>query len=308
MPPQMPPSSMGMGGGMPPDLPPGPMMSGGNPYGPSGPPPPGLSSQLPHGHPRGVMYPGGMPMPKPTNPMNTIQLQQLSAQIRSYRLLARNMTPPETLLSIAHGRKPTPAMIARAQAHMQQFARVGMGLPPSSMQTSQAPPYSQAHAQEPPPSTSASSSSQTPPSSSGEPQNTGSINLYPPSPSVSQGQSPGGAQSRTTSSPALAQTATTAAPNVTLPPGGELPLAVKQVVAAAAASEGRLTPSQQPPMAPASQSATSSLGASHQKQHPPQPVKPLHPALKHMKLTPIGKPPGVEPTVIAQERERRYCW
>lgn len=282
---------------MPPGL---SMMAGGNPYGPSGPPPPGLASQMPHGPTSSGMYPAGLPPhPRPpSNPLSTVQLQQLSAQIRSYRLLARNLAPPETLLSIAHGRKPTPAMMARAHAQMQQLSRAGAGQPPPPVPTSGTPPYSQAATQEP------SSTASQAPSSTAESQNTGSINLYPPSPGASRSQSPDVAHSRATSSPARSQTATTGAPNVTLPPGGELPLAVKQVAAAAAAAASERqspTPSQLPPSSSSAPQTTQQSSQEKQQQ-----AKPPHPSLKHVKLSPIGKPPGIDPTAIFQERERRY--
>ncbi len=289
---------------MPPGMPSGPMLTGGNPYGPSGPPPLGLSSQLSHGHSGGAMYPSGPPMPRPSHPISTVQLQQLSAQIRSYRLLARSLAPPETLLSIAHGRKPTAAMMARAQAHMHQYSRAMMGQLP--VHTSQAPPYPQGHAQELP--SSSSPLTNQPPPSSVESQNTGSIQLYPPSPGVSGSQSPDIPQARATASPVRPQTSSsmTAAPNVTLPPGGELPLAVKQVAAAAAAAASERqspTPTQPPATSSAPQTSTSSQQTPQDKQ-----AKAVHSALKQMKLSPIGKPPGIDPTAVLQERERRYMY
>ena len=65
---------------------------------------------------------GGPPTSKPSNVLNTIQLQQLSAQLKAYKLLARNISPPEALISIVHGRKPTAAMLAavgKQQQHPQ---------------------------------------------------------------------------------------------------------------------------------------------------------------------------------------------
>lgn len=127
----MPPNSMGVSGPPPPG---GMMMGPSNPYGPSGPPPPGLSTQHPLNMPQGMgmrpnpMYTSGGPtsiahrpqgggMPPQKHPgsrsnITTIQLQQLSAQMKAYKFLSRNLNPPEALMSIAYGRKPSPSMLA----------------------------------------------------------------------------------------------------------------------------------------------------------------------------------------------------
>ena len=130
------------------------------------------------------MHPQSMPPKVPSN-LNTIQLQQLSAQIKAYKLLSRNVPPPEALLSIVSGRRPTPAMLTagkfnRPQMSPQQRAMMG-GHPPSHLSSGgQSVPSPK------------SSVGQTPPSGGaeipgGQPAN---ISLYPPSPSRSQSGSP----------------------------------------------------------------------------------------------------------------------
>ena len=175
--------------------------------------------QHPHPPPPG-MGPGGTPSSKPSSVLNTVQLQQLSAQLKAYRLLARNVSPPEALISIVHGRKPTAAMLAGLSKQPQHHH----------------------------PSSPSSSSLNVPPTqgdtqkgnSASEGGSGGNISLYPLSPNVSQAGSPAANTSqappvRSTSS--LAQSLSTSvsggAPNVTISSSGELPLSVKQAMSAA---------------------------------------------------------------------------
>ena len=266
----------------------GSMLAGGNPYGPSGPPPPGLSSHIPPTPPPdgSGMYPG----PGMTRPLTNVQLQQLSAQIRAYRMLARNMAPPDVLLSIVHGRKPTPAMIAQAQAQMQQQYSRTMSQqqqPPSTAQGGQLQSFS--HVQKTG-STGNIANMATPSPSAPTSSDTG-INLYPPSPSTSQSNP----------LPPSISTGTTVAPNVTLTPGGELPLAVKQ-----AANAANLARSLQENSAQPVTSTSSGPTAQQNQQQLQQQQGKTQLALKQMKLTPVSKPPGIDPMVVMKERETRY--
>ena len=179
---QMPPPAMGM-------------MGNSNPYGPSGPLPPGMGGQMMPVPMRPVVNPVTQ---KASNPLNNVQLQQLSAQIKAYRMLSRSMTPPEALISIVQGRKPTAAMLGNLNRGSQQSGHGGYQLPgvggvpsPGSVTGRESP-------------------AQT------------NISLYPPSPST---LGDGASQLNPTSS--LTQSHMSgAAPNVTLQPGGELPLQV----------------------------------------------------------------------------------
>lgn len=302
----MPPSSMGVSG------PPGGMMMGpNNPYGPSGPPPPGLSSQHP-GIPPGMgmrqspSYPsvwsssapphghlppppqGGMPpkLPPSRSNMTNTQLQQLSAQMKAYRMLARNIPPPEALMSIVHGRKPTQAMLASFNK-AQTGAWTGGSSPHGSGGGGGAGGQS---AQSPNPS----------------PGPGGNINLYPPSPSLSQSQ--GGSpktpqQQGTTSSVLMRSTSATSinsissAPNVTISSNSELPLPVRQAISAAqtgSASSTAVTSQPLSTMAASSSSTMATNAAASGKA-----------MVKLVKLGPPGKPMGIDPLVIARERENR---
>ena len=284
----LPQGSMGMGGGS--GMTPGPIMTGRNPYGPSGPPPPGLSSQIPSvTMSSSSMYAGGGGGSM-SKPLNTVQLQQLSAQIKAYRLLARNVPLPEALISIVHGRKPTPAMIAQSQ--QQLASRVGMSQ--QSSMAGQASPYSsQLQTQRVGSTGNIASLSQTQATDS---QTSSSSTLYPSSPSVSQGLSPGPAPH-----PKPPATSTPGAPNVTISTGGELPLSVKQAVSASQ------TTSQPPTSQQTSQPTTSTAPSSSSQQQRPQSQQQGKPSasVKHVKLAPVQKPQGIDPLVVMKEREMR---
>lgn len=207
MPPHLPPSSMSLPRGphqMSPNL---AMMGGTNPYGPSGPLPPSMTGQMPPG----AMGMGGSPLPpRLPNPLNTTQLQQLSAQIKAYRMLARSMTPPEALISIVQGRKPTAAMLGALSRGGISSQPAGMGYHSGGGVPS--PIASQAG--------SGVGGRDSPVQSN--------INLYPPSPSTSQPVSVEASSSQSKPTSTLAQkhssaSASSPAPNVTLQPGGELP-------------------------------------------------------------------------------------
>lgn len=214
MPPHLPPSSMSLPRGphqMAPNL---PMMGGTNPYGPSGPLPPNMTGQMPPG-PMGGM--GGSPLPpRLPNPLNTTQLQQLSAQIKAYRMLARSMTPPEALISIVQGRKPTAAMLGA-------LSRGGLGSQPSGMG------YHSGGGVPSPIASQAGTGSGVGGRDSPVQSN---INLYPPSPNTSQPVSVEASSSQSKPTSTLAQrhssaSASSPAPNITLQPGGELPPQVR---------------------------------------------------------------------------------
>lgn len=295
------------------------MMGPSNPYGPSGPPPPGLSSQhalnvppggmcsnpmyppnpgMPHGlPPHPSQQQGGMPPKHPgTRNMSNIQLQQLSAQMKAYRLLSRNMNPPEALMSIVHGRKPTQAMLAALNS--------GRGGQPGSSGGGGGGP---AGGQSPSPNPS--------PGPGGSGGGGGNINLYPPSPNISQSQgaSPNTPQPQGTSlmrsTSATSINSISAAPNVTISSSGELPLPVRQAMSAAQqaqnASSGSVvgTAPSQPltVMAPA-KGVASSLPTSSAA---PSSSGKVATQVKQVKLGPPGKPLGIDPLVIIKEREHR---
>ena len=297
----------------------------------------GASHQSSHQPPPGVG--GGPPTSKASSVLNTIQLQQLSAQLKAYKLLARNVSPPDALISIVHGRKPTAAMLAavgKQQPHSQSShpSSSSLGIPP------------QGDLQRGPGSGSGGAASE---GGSG-----GNISLYPLSPNVSQGALPSSvAQSqapiRSTSSLSQSLTSSSmsagsgAAPNVTISSSGELPLSVKQAMSAVQSRSSSTPPmpsgqqSSTPPMKSISPAPTSSHGptppaagttgttASGQsvpvgqsQQHPQsqqhqqqtagsqQQQQQVKPQLKSIKLAPSGKPQGIDPTVIIKERENRY--
>ena len=308
---------------------PGPVIAGGNPYGPSGPPPPGLSSQIPPVSLVGsAMYPSGGHVPRLPSSLNTVQLQQLSAQIKAYKLLARNILLPEALMSIVHGRKPTPAMLAQSQQQMlasrsMAGAEGGMGHPPSKATLGQ-PYLSEGQHPQKASSTPASvssggtmsypSSSGLPPQTDSHSQSSGGISLYPTSPSVSQGQapSPGPPQSQPPSSLTHgASSSTSVAPNVTVPPGGEMPLAVKQVAAAIAAAGQGGQSGQTGQGSTVTREGTPRTEATPQQHQQQQHQQQQHQqaksqaVLKQIKVTPISKPQGLDPVIIMKEREAR---
>ena len=335
------PSSMAMAGALASRMSPSSiMMAGGNPYGPSGPPPPGLSSQMAMGSTPMPAYPSshhpsamgvGMP-PKPlsggSGSLNTIQLQQLSAQIKTYKLLSRNLPPPEALMSIVHGRKPTPAMLAALSGRVQPGSagspKPMMGHSPQPAPSSQSVPSPKtpsSNLSHPGASVSGvegpATSSSLSASSGGKGSN---ISLYPLSPSVGpQGASPRTPQQqqqqqqqsqqtqslmpRSTSS--LTQnlsTATSAAPNVTISASGGLPYPVRQAMSAAQAGSTSQAHQQQTSQTGMSSSATvggHGVQSSHEQQK-----QQMH--VKQVKLLPSSKPPGIDPVIIVREREARY--
>ena len=289
-----------------------PMMAAGNPYGPSGPPPAALSGSIPPGGPMypgpATMHPQSMPPKVPSN-LNTIQLQQLSAQIKAYKLLSRNVPPPEALLSIVSGRRPTPAMLTagkfnRPQMSPQQRAMM-VGHPPSHLSSGgQSVPSPK------------SSVGQTPPSGGaeipgGQPAN---ISLYPPSPSRSQSGSPK-PQIQSQSQSQLTQSHSNIpqpVPNVTISASGELPLPVRQALSAAQLS------AQGQPATPATKdstptadggatvpSATVKVEQTVKGSTQPQQLHQKAQLFKQVKVAPTGIPQGIDPVMILKEREAR---
>ena len=294
----------------------------------------GVSHQQPHPpHPGAAGGgSGGPPTSKPSSVLNTVQLQQLSAQLKAYKLLARNVSPPEALISIVHGRKPTAAMLAalgKQQQQHQQLSHHGLSAP------------LQGDAQR---GLGGSGGVATSEGGSG-----GNISLYPLSPNVNQGGSPANAaQSQTPNRTSLSLSQSTSsipmsatpggAPNVTISSSGELPLSVKQAMSAAQSRSSSTPPSGQqsstPPISSVSPVPVSTQGpsttttatgagqsapvsqaqqaqqqqqtASGQPQPPPQQQQQMKAQLKSMKLAPPGKPQGIDPTVIIKEREFRY--
>ena len=263
-----------------------------NPYGPSGPPPTGISSQLSQrGVPPRMFSSSPVPsVPKiSANPMNTFQLQQLSAQIKSYRLLSRNVAPPDALFTISQGRRPTPAMLAELGSRINPSTGTP-GLPQSTSRSS------------------------TPVTSSSQPGGSDSqsnISLYPPSPNAgSQGSSSPGPQ-RTQNAPP----SSSAAPNVTISASGELPLPVRQAMASAQAGSASPTPpsmtstqaqmqQQQSTVTPPTGTSQSTAAAAGGATQAPPPQK-IPTQIKQVKIAPPGKPQGLDPLIIIQEREVR---
>lgn len=264
-------------------LPSGPMMAGTNPYGPSGPPPSGIapSSQPPGAAP---MYPsssGGMyhsPVPPKSSNLNTTQLQQLSAQIKAYKLLARNVPPPEALLSIVSGRRPTQAMLAAGKMNRspmppgqssQQGQRPGMGSVPSpgSMSATDSP--------------------------GGQSTN---ISLYPPSPgNRSQTNSPKPPSQQSNPQTQLRQihsNTSGSVPNVTISSSNELPLPVRQALASQSSNQ---TPPSKDSNTSTENTVKSELGGKVKSQ------------IKQVKLAPSGTPQGLDPVTILKERENRWA-
>lgn len=292
------------------------MMGPNNPYGPSGPPPPGISSHTPQAMPPGMrqspryppawttnpathghLTPQGGP-PKSRSNMTNTQLQQLSAQMKAYRLLARNVPPPEALMSIVHGRKPTQAMLAPFNKGQTGAWSGGSGSPHGSSGLSPGGGTGGQSASSPNPSPG--------PGMSGG--SGGNINLYPPSPNLSQSQggSPttpqqqqGASLTRSTSATSLNSVSTS--PNVTISSSGEMPLPVRQAISAAQSGSGSSTAVTTVTGQPVTTSATKPVVASANAL--PSSGKAL---VKLVKLGPPGKPVGIDPMVIAKEREHRY--
>ena len=103
----------------------GMVLGSSNPYGPSGPLPPNMGGV---GGQMMPMRPGMNPVTqKLPNPLNNVQLQQLSAQIKAYRMLSRSITPPEALISIVQGRKLTAAMLGSLARGSVPGQQSGMG-------------------------------------------------------------------------------------------------------------------------------------------------------------------------------------
>ena len=159
-----------------------------------------------------------------------LDLEQLSAQLKAYRLLARNVSPPEALISIVHGRKPTAAMLASLSKQSQQHQQQSSQHTSSSLNV---------------PPTSTTQGDVQKGNSASEGGSGGNISLYPLSPNVSQaGGSSTAASGGTTQAPPVRSTSSLAqslsssmtgggAPNVTISSSGELPLSVKQAMSAA---------------------------------------------------------------------------
>ena len=198
----MPPSAHGMLG-------PGPMNAV-NPYGPSGPLPPGLGAPA-----------GSYPMPgmggMGSKPLTQVQLQQLTAQIRAYRMLSRNLPPPDALMSIVQGRKIPPVSVMQQQQHQMVHGSypTGVSSPKPGGGGGGGGPMSQP-GHMPSQGSPGVGGVSSAPSSGGEYQQSSgggaggtNIGLYPPSPSLSQGalSAPGTPQSKTP---------VTMAPNVSL--------------------------------------------------------------------------------------------
>ena len=202
--PHIPPRSMSLQRGphqMPPPHPGMGMMGSSNPYGPSGPLPPNMGGggqMMPPVPMRPSMNPVSQKLP---NPLNNIQLQQLSAQIKAYRMLSRSMTPPEALISIVQGRKPTAAMLGSLGRGNTAGQQAGIGGYPGV----------------PSPAGSSSAGGRESPAQT-------NISLYPPSPSTGGvGPSDGATPPINPTSHRMQSHTSGAAPNVTLQPGGELP-------------------------------------------------------------------------------------
>lgn len=196
--------------------------------------PVGGASHPQHPHPpvpgSGMGPGGGTPTSKPSSILNTVQLQQLSAQLKAYRLLARNVSPPEALISIVHGRKLSAAMIASISKQSQQHQQ----------QSSQH--YSSSSSLNVPPATTHGDAQKG--NSASEGGSGGNISLYPLSPNVSQAGGSPAAPGGTSQAPPVRSTLSLAqslsgsmtaggAPNVTISSSGELPLSVKQAISAA---------------------------------------------------------------------------
>ena len=177
------------------------------------------------------MVPGGgsggtPPTSKPSSVLNTVQLQQLSAQLKAYRHLARNVSPPETLISIVHGRKSTAAMLANLSKPSQQ----------QHQQQSSSPQHTSSSSLNVPPHNYHPGVSQKGNSAS-EGGTGGNISLYPPSPNVSQvrgtSQAPPGHSTSSLAQSLSSSMSAGGAPNVTISSSGELPPSVKQAISAA---------------------------------------------------------------------------
>lgn len=212
--------------------------------------------------------PGGPPTSKLSSVFNTTQLQQLSAQLKAYKLLARNVSLPEALMSIVHGHKPTVAMLAavgKQQQHPQSShpSSSSLGVPPPG------------DVQRGPGGSGGGAAAAASEGGSG-----GNISLYPLSPNVSQGalsSSMAQSQAPIRSTSSLSQSLTSSsmsaasgpAPNVTISSSGELPLSVKQAMSAAQSRS-----SSTPPMTSGQQSSTppmTSISPAPASSHGPTP-------------------------------------
>lgn len=284
-----------------------------NPYGPSGPLPPSMGG---HMMPPAVRQMGMSSVgQKSQNPLNNYQLQQLSAQIKAYRMLSRSITPPEALISIVQGRKPTAAMLGSLSRGNPAVQQAGMGYQlsggvPSPAGSSQSAASGSVTGRESPAQTN--------------------ISLYPLSPSTA-GQGPSdGSMSQLKPTSHLMQSHSSApspAPNVTLQPGGELPPQVKQAMSSSQSvavsvpnpapaathsqSTSGLPPSSETPgvtggeLSASESSQTSSQQQSQQQQQEQQRKAQQLGALKQVKLTTMTRPPGISPIAVMKERESR---
>lgn len=283
------------------------MMASGNPYAQSFPPPSALPGAMPSQSPGSSPYPAGpgghsQSLPPRSSSLNTTQLQQLSAQIKAYRFLSRNVPPPEPLLSIVSGRRPTPAMMAagkfnRLQMSPQQRAMMGH-------------PHSHISAGGPSVPSPKGAAGKIPPS--GVPETPGgqsaNIHLYPPSPSQSQGGSPNPPTQSQQPPSHLSQSRSSTpqlVPNVPVSAAGDVPLPVKQPLSTS-------QPSQETPTVPTSKESTlptssaplptTKVEVALNEQSHTQPQKTL---VKQVKISPTGAPLGIDPMVIVKEREAR---
>ena len=323
---------------------------GGGGMGPGGPMPSGPPLHSSPMHPSQGGSVGGSQSPPTSRVLTSTQLQQLSAQMRAYRFISRHMAPPEALMCIVQGRRPTPAMLA-ALTNKPQASPFG----PTS---AGGPGGGGGGAGGGAPGRSPNASPGPGGATSGGGGGGGNISLYPPSPSkgMTQGAPPGppsqltpastssltrstsatslsSAPGSSSSSSAPTTVPSTAAPNITISSSGELPLPVRQALAAAPQNSSSSGPPGQPSSLLAAAKLPPGLGQGsntipgsatppattkpQQQQQQPQPQqqqqhsqqKPQQQhqqAVKPVKLAPTGKPQGVDPMIIMKEREHRY--
>ena len=328
------------------------MGGGGGGMGPGGPMPPGPPLHSSSMHPSQGGSVGGSQSPPTSRVLTSTQLQQLSAQMRAYRFISRHMAPPEALMCIVQGRRPTPAMLA-ALTNKPQASPFGP--------TSAGGPGGGGGAGGGAPGRSPNASPGPGGATSGGGGGGGNISLYPPSPSkgITQGAPPGppsqltpastssltrstsatslsSAPGSSSSSSAPTTVPSTAAPNITISSSGELPLPVRQALAAAPQNSSSSGPPGQPSSLLAAAKLPPGLGQGsntipgsatppattkpqqqqqpqpqqqqqqQQQQHSQQKPQQHQQAVKPVKLAPTGKPQGVDPMIIMKEREHRY--
>lgn len=249
--------------------------------------------------------------------LNMLQLQQLNAQIRAYKILARNQPLNEMLMYAVQGKRiPTQLPMSGGAAPMTAGPPMTAGLaqpsfssmstnPPSSVAFSQPQRVASSTALNSPSGSSAGVSSQVnSPAASLQPQTSQPGIESPGTPVTASIVSVSQQESATIHSELKAMN-NSMAPNVNItssnsplpisaPPTNTVPT-ISIPASTSNASDGSSTQEN-------SQDNTTTTSSTSQQQ---QMVGKMAPPVKQVKITPFNKPTGIDPVMLLKEREIR---